>query len=189
MTSPVMLLGPVQGDTVDHTLFWLPVEKVVVVGDAMYARTTHMWCEEIETPQVLEAWKNVLDRESLVSFFVLITVIEALKPVKIITGHLEAGNDLDTAADLAYNRKYLQLFSEKITYAKTKLKPDQIYDTFRKEFPVPDKNLDFLLKRTAEQFGEGGQVWEENRHHNIGARTAKDLMGYNIGFESEKAKA
>lgn len=25
--SPVMLLGPVQGDSVDHTLFWMPTEK------------------------------------------------------------------------------------------------------------------------------------------------------------------
>lgn len=42
-TSPVMLLGPVQGDTVDHTLFWLPTEKTIICGDSVYARSTHAW--------------------------------------------------------------------------------------------------------------------------------------------------
>jgi glyoxylase-like metal-dependent hydrolase (beta-lactamase superfamily II) len=41
--SPVCLLGPVQGDSVDHTLFWLPVEKTLITGDAVYARSTHAW--------------------------------------------------------------------------------------------------------------------------------------------------
>lgn len=44
-SSPIMLLGPVQGDTVDHTLFWLPSEKTVITGDALYGRSTHVWCE------------------------------------------------------------------------------------------------------------------------------------------------
>jgi glyoxylase-like metal-dependent hydrolase (beta-lactamase superfamily II) len=42
-TSPIMLLGPVQGDTVDHTLFWLPSEKTIITGDAIYGRSTHVW--------------------------------------------------------------------------------------------------------------------------------------------------
>jgi glyoxylase-like metal-dependent hydrolase (beta-lactamase superfamily II) len=44
-TSPIMLLGPVQGDSVDHTLFWLPSEKTIVTGDALYGRSTHVWWE------------------------------------------------------------------------------------------------------------------------------------------------
>jgi hypothetical protein len=31
------------------------------------------------------------------------------------------------------------------------------------------------------QFGEGGDKWEENRHHDIGARTAGQLEQYVIG--------
>lgn len=42
-TSLVMLLGPVQGDSVDHTLFWLPRERTIICGDAVYARSTHVW--------------------------------------------------------------------------------------------------------------------------------------------------
>lgn len=41
--SPIMLLGPVQGDSVDHTLFWLPTEKTVITGDTLYGRSTHIW--------------------------------------------------------------------------------------------------------------------------------------------------
>jgi glyoxylase-like metal-dependent hydrolase (beta-lactamase superfamily II) len=41
--SAVMLLGPVQGDAVDHTLFWLPREKTIICGDTVYARSTHLW--------------------------------------------------------------------------------------------------------------------------------------------------
>ena len=41
--SPVILLGPLQGDSVDHTLFWLPSERTIVCGDAVYARSTHVW--------------------------------------------------------------------------------------------------------------------------------------------------
>ena len=42
-SSPVCLLGPVQGDSVDQTLFWLPTEKTVICGDVIYARSTHVW--------------------------------------------------------------------------------------------------------------------------------------------------
>lgn len=41
--SPIVLLGPLQGDSVDHTLFWLPSEKTIICGDAVYARSTHVW--------------------------------------------------------------------------------------------------------------------------------------------------
>ena len=41
--SPVILLGPLQGDSVDHTIFWLPNEKTVICGDTVYGRSTHVW--------------------------------------------------------------------------------------------------------------------------------------------------
>lgn len=43
--SPIMLLGPVQGDSVDHSLFWLPTEKTIITGDSLYGRSTHVWLE------------------------------------------------------------------------------------------------------------------------------------------------
>jgi len=41
--SPIVLLGPIQGDSVDHTIFWLPTERTVITGDALYGRSTHVW--------------------------------------------------------------------------------------------------------------------------------------------------
>jgi glyoxylase-like metal-dependent hydrolase (beta-lactamase superfamily II) len=48
-SSPVVLLGPLQGDSVDHTLFWLPAEKTIVCGDAVYGRSTHVWYVSLRT--------------------------------------------------------------------------------------------------------------------------------------------
>jgi hypothetical protein len=128
--------------------------------------------EEIETPQILMAWKNVLD------------LIESLKPTKIITGHLEAGWDFDAAADLAHNRKYLQLFTEKITSKPKDQRPkvDELYSTFQDAFPKADKNLGFFLGHLSDQFGVDGGL-RENLHkkHNVGARTKEYLEGYVIG--------
>ncbi|KAK6441808.1 hypothetical protein LTR95_001947 [Oleoguttula sp. CCFEE 5521] len=152
--------------SVDHTLFWLPSEKTIICGDAVYARSTHVWVEEIETKAILEAWYNTLD------------LIEALKPEKVIAGHLESGWELDAKADLAHNRRYLDLFAEKITYAKKKPQVDELFQTFKAAFPDADQNLDFFLGHLSNQFGEGGKVWEENRHHNVGARTKEQLEAY-----------
>ncbi|PVH89513.1 Metallo-hydrolase/oxidoreductase [Cadophora sp. DSE1049] len=165
-SSPIMLLGPVQGDSVDNTLFWLPSERTIVVGDALYGRSTHLWAEEIETPQILHAWQNTIN------------LVESLSPTKIIVGHLESGFKLDAAADLAHNKKYLSLFQEKIQNAKKKPQVKEIYDTFKDAFPQADRNLEFFLGHLSNQFGEGGEVWEENRHHEVGKRTREGLEGF-----------
>ncbi|KAH7419410.1 beta-lactamase-like protein [Cadophora sp. MPI-SDFR-AT-0126] len=165
-SSPIMLLGPVQGDSVDNTLFWLPSERTIVVGDALYGRSTHVWAEEIETPQILHAWQNTLN------------LVESLSPTKIIVGHLESGWELDAAADLAHNKKYLSLFQEKIQNAKKKPPVKEIYDTFKDAFPQADKNLDFFLGHLSNQFGDGGEVWEANRHHEVAKRTKEGLEGF-----------
>jgi len=128
--SPVLLLGPLQGDSVDHTLFWLPTERTVICGDAVYARSTHLWVEEVETPQLLDAWFKTLD-----------LIEEGLRPEKVIPGHIEQGWELDAKADLAHARKYLQFFAEKVTYAKKKPGVDELYKTFKDAFPQAGKSL------------------------------------------------
>ncbi|BDD62980.1 hypothetical protein MPDQ_002382 [Monascus purpureus] len=164
--SPVVLLGPMQGDSVDHTLFWMPSERTIVCGDTIYARSTHVWVEEVETPALLQAWNKTLD---------LITLLD---PIKIIPGHLERGWELDAQADLAHTKKYLKLFAEKVTYAKTKPKVQDLFDFFKNEFPQCKENLDFFLGHLSNQYGEGGKVWEENRHHHVDKRTLEGLNGY-----------
>ncbi|RHZ58410.1 MBL fold metallo-hydrolase [Aspergillus thermomutatus] len=164
--SPVVLLGPLQGDSVDHTIFWLPTEKTVVCGDTIYGRSTHVWVEEVETPALLEAWNKT------------IALISALEPAKVIPGHLEPGWELDAKADIAHTQKYLHLFAEKVTYAQTKPQVQDLFDFFKDAFPQCQQNLDFFLGHLSNQFGEGGKVWEENRHHDVGKRTIEGLTGY-----------
>lgn len=48
--------------------------------------------EEVETPALLQAWIRTLE------------LITALERVKLIPGHMEAGWELDTQADLAHTR-------------------------------------------------------------------------------------
>lgn len=50
--------------------------------------------------------------------------------------------------------------------------------TFKDAFPRADRNLDFFLGHLSNQFGEGGKVWEENKHHNVSARTTETLEGF-----------
>lgn len=82
---------------------------------------------------------------------------------------------------MEHNRKYLDLFTEKISKAPKKPAVDDIYATFKEAFPKADKNLEFFLGHLSNQFGEGGKIWEENRHHNVGARTKEDLEGFLLG--------
>lgn len=105
--------------------------------------------------------------------------IESLGAEKIIPGHLEAGWELDPAQDLAHMRKYLNLFKDKIiAKAPNKAPVDEIYKTFKDAFPDADRNLDFFLGHLSNQFGDGGQVWEENKHHQVSAKGCEDLEGY-----------
>ncbi|KAF3385719.1 hypothetical protein DPV78_012531 [Talaromyces pinophilus] len=164
--SPVHLLGPVQGDSVDHTIFWLPKERTLICGDSVYARSTHVWVEEVESPALLEAWQKTIQ------------LIEHLNPLRLIPGHIERGWEPDVAADLAHMKKYLSLFGEKVTFASQKATVDELYEFFKNNFPQANKNLDFFLGHLSNQFGEGGKVWEENRHQGAGERKKESLQGY-----------
>ncbi|OQE36787.1 hypothetical protein PENCOP_c011G04459 [Penicillium coprophilum] len=166
LDSPVVLLGPLQGDSVDHTIFWMPTERTVICGDAIFGRSTHLWVEEVETPALLQAWTKTVD------------LISALEPVKLIPGHMESGWPLDTQADITHTRKYLDLLGEKVIYAPTKPQVRELYDYFQNAFPQCKENLDFFLGHLSNQFGEGGQPWKENRHHAADKRTAEGLNGY-----------
>lgn len=57
----------------------------------------------------------------------------------------------------------------------------ELYNTFKEAFPECRENLDFFLGHMANRFGEGGKVWEENRHEDVGGRTLEELNGYWFG--------
>ena len=76
--------------------------------------------------------------------------IEALQPTKIITGHIESGWEMNAKEDLAYMRKYLDLFSAKITNAPKKPTVDELFETFKNAFPQCEKVRGFIIVRWVE---------------------------------------
>ncbi|PWY80658.1 Metallo-hydrolase/oxidoreductase [Aspergillus heteromorphus CBS 117.55] len=193
--EPVFLLGPVVGDCVDQTVFWIPGVRAVVAGDVVFGRSVHVWLEETETPALLSSWHSTLN------------LIASLNPVHIIPGHMEAGWELDAEADLAHTRRYLDLFAEKVfpgasgngnanensnengnvnrndnNNVPTKPPVRELYEFFERAFPECRENKDFFLGHLANQFGEGGKVWEENRHPEVvSGRTVEGLSGFLLG--------
>ncbi|GAA5854817.1 hypothetical protein JCM8547_004081 [Rhodosporidiobolus lusitaniae] len=174
--SPVILLGPVLGDCIDHSMFYLPREKVIITGDCMYGKSVSVWAAEIETADLLESWRNILD------------LIEGLDVDLIIPGHAEVGEKLDKAVDLAHNREYLELFAKKITYAEKKPGVQEIIDTFSSAFPQCAANKGFFLGKLGDCFGDGGPGWPENAHHKAGERKVDTLEGFVMGNEAKLAK-
>lgn len=122
--------------------------------------------EEVESATLLEAWQKTIQ------------LIEHLNPLKLIPGHIETGWEPDVSADLAHMKKYLSLFGDKVTFASKKATVDELYEFFKNSFPEAKKNLDFFLGHLSNQFGEGGKVWEENRHQSAGERKKESLQGY-----------
>ena len=103
--SPILLLGPLQGDSVgkidfvfaslgcllssrDHTLFWLPTERTIICGDAVYARSTHVWVEEVETPQLLGQSAYHLINYTLTDQQHLRCVVQDSRPVSLHIKHV-----------------------------------------------------------------------------------------------------
>jgi hypothetical protein len=83
----------------------------------------------------------------------------------------------------------------------------QIYQTFEKAFPqctgkllallttskldsdaTVTANKDFFLGKLGNQYGQGGQKWEENMLHGVGLRKTADLETFVIGNDAKLAK-
>ncbi|KAL1614954.1 hypothetical protein SLS56_011971 [Neofusicoccum ribis] len=120
--------------------------------------------EEIETPAVHAAWSSTLD------------LIESLNPAKVIPGHINKGREFKESIE--HSRKYLNLFKEKIQQVQSKPPVDEIYKTFEDAFPEADNNSDFFLNHLSNQFGEGGKIWEENKHHGTAEKNREELEGW-----------
>ncbi|GAA6041736.1 hypothetical protein JCM8097_008305 [Rhodosporidiobolus ruineniae] len=170
-SSPIFLMGPVQGDQVDHSMFYLPREKVLITGDCLYGRGVHTWAAEISTPALLESWRNIL------------ALMDGLDLALLIPGHLSstAGLGPEKDKDIEYNREYLELFAQKVTYAAKKPGMEELYSTFESAFPSCTANKGFFLGKLADCFGAGGPGWKENEHAGIDERTSEELDGWILG--------
>ena len=92
---------------------------------------------------------------TFISFVIrnLITVIKSLNPAKVIPGHIAPGIVLDGHTDLDHSLRYLQYFRKHVLSHDGELPPKHIFDILQREFPETVGNLDFILNRTAENFG------------------------------------
>ena len=83
----------------------------------------------------------------------LIVVIKSLNPTKVIPGHVARGIVLDGHSDLDHSLRYLQYFRKHVLAHDGELPPKHIFEILQREFPETVGNLDFILNRTAENFG------------------------------------
>ncbi|KAM0328180.1 hypothetical protein ACHAQA_005587 [Verticillium albo-atrum] len=148
--TPIQLLSPLVGDTIDETLFWIPSISTLIAGDAVYGHTVHLWLADLLSPALTEAWLSTLD------------FIEHLAPKRIIPGHSLTASGFGPSVDLRHSRRYVRFFQQKIEAKGAGFyTPVQVFDLLNAEFPgLLDVNSSTtsatLLNITAENFGRGG---------------------------------
>ncbi|KAM5353013.1 hypothetical protein ACJZ2D_017118 [Fusarium nematophilum] len=56
----VHLLGPVNGDSPEQTMLWIPSIKTLIAGDVVYGHGMHMWLADLDDTLLTEAWLDSL---------------------------------------------------------------------------------------------------------------------------------
>jgi hypothetical protein len=79
--------------------------------------------------------------------------MKSLNPKTVYPGHLARGFPLAGHRDIDYCIRYLRFFRKHIIHHQGKYPPKYIFDLLRDEFPDAVGSMDFLLNRTAENFG------------------------------------
>ncbi|KAK9486021.1 beta-lactamase-like protein [Lipomyces starkeyi] len=145
--SPVHLLGPLTGDTVHHTLFWIPSIRTLIAGDAVFGRGLHLYMADLLTPALTESWLATLEFTA------------GLKPFAVIPGHAQSNASFDGSQDLNHSYDYIKFWQEQIeSKGPDYFTPTEIYDKFTSEFPeLLISKLFSRLNITAENFGRGGK--------------------------------
>lgn len=102
--QPIELIGPVQGDAANSTLFWVPSAKAVICGDVVFNGVALGIFGQSKAQRA--AWAASLDR------------IAALGPEIVVAGHTRPGLPATRAA-LDYTRGYLIRFERAVAESKT----------------------------------------------------------------------
>jgi glyoxylase-like metal-dependent hydrolase (beta-lactamase superfamily II) len=91
------LIGPVQGDSENNSIVWIPSIKTIVAGDTVFGGV-HAWTADSNAEQ-RKAWIKTLDR------------MEAMGPEKVVPGHYRNGTAMDVNA-IRFTRDYLEAFDK-----------------------------------------------------------------------------
>lgn len=92
------------GPTPDRSFVWIPSLKTVVGGVVVFGNL-HVWMADTQTPESHKQWLATLDR------------IEALKPLKVVPGHYQAGSAFDLS-QVRYTRDYIKAYDAEAAKAK-----------------------------------------------------------------------
>jgi len=115
--QPIELIGPVQGDAVNSTVFWVPSAKAAIGGDVVFNGVALGIFGQTKAQRT--AWVASLDR------------IAALGPAIVVAGHTKPGAPATRVA-LDYTRGYLVRFERAVTEAKT---PEEAAAAMKRDYP------------------------------------------------------
>ncbi|KAG4432548.1 hypothetical protein IFR05_011960 [Cadophora sp. M221] len=172
--SPIHLINPLVGDTIDETLFWIPSIKTLIAGDSIFASNFHCWLTDLLTPTLTKGWLSTLD------------LIEDLAPEVIIPGHSVVNSGFGPSRDLEYTRKYVTFFQTEIEAKGVDFfTVPEIVNKFDVAFPgLSQNNVSttpaVILNFTANEFGRGGNRFK----HHVDLKSfqnATGLSGYELG--------
>ncbi|KAJ4244015.1 hypothetical protein NW762_014628 [Fusarium torreyae] len=148
----VHLLGPVNGDSPEQTMFWIPSIKTLIAGDVVYGRGMHMWLADLDDPSMTEEWLDSL------------RLIDSLGAERIIPGHaLNDQDDFNGTQDTDHTRAYVRFFQKEIeSKPRDTFTTEEITAKFDEAFPELAKTEEgstsqLLLQINAQHFGKGGQ--------------------------------
>jgi glyoxylase-like metal-dependent hydrolase (beta-lactamase superfamily II) len=120
-SSTIEVLKNIQGDTDVNTMLWIPGQRILITGDAVF-NNMHVYTAETDG-KARAKWLNSL------------ATIRALKPSVVIPGHSKVGAPLDAITAVDFTERYLLVFEEELRKAKD---PDSLINTMKEKFPSSD---------------------------------------------------
>ncbi|KAG5775152.1 hypothetical protein H9Q73_011175 [Fusarium xylarioides] len=171
----VHLLGPVNGDSPEQTMFWIPSIKTLIAGDVVYGHGMHIWLADLDDPTMTETWLASL------------RLIESLGAERIIPGHaLSDQHDFKGCKDIEHTRAYVRFFQKEIeAKPRDAFTPEEITakldEAFLELVEIEEgATSKLLLQINAQHFGKGGQ----RQKHDV------DLVAlqksYNVSWDFSK---
>ncbi|GIZ38789.1 hypothetical protein CKM354_000219000 [Cercospora kikuchii] len=148
--SPIQLLSPLGGDTIDETLFYIPSIQTLIAGDTVYSHDMHLWLADLLTPALTSSWLSTLE------------YIKSLAPKRVIPGHALSIGKFGPMIDVAHTEAYVKFFQQNIEARGVDyFIPKQIFDQLDAKFPgllnkTSSTTSATLLNITAEEFGKNG---------------------------------
>jgi glyoxylase-like metal-dependent hydrolase (beta-lactamase superfamily II) len=120
-SSKIEVLKEVQGDTDENTMLWIPGQRILISGDALF-NGMHVYTAETDS-KARGKWLNSINK------------IRELKPSVVIPGHSKVGASLDASTAVDFTENYLLAFEEELKKAKD---PDSFINTMKERFPSAD---------------------------------------------------